>query len=141
MERAPAPAAAGRTLHVLLAEDNRVNQKLALYLLEHLGHSVSVVGDGVEAVAAFGSRPFDLVLMDVQMPEMNGYEATQRIRAREKTGAARTPVIALTANAMKGDRELCLAAGMDDYLSKPIRKDDLEAVIARWTMVARELTR
>jgi signal transduction histidine kinase/DNA-binding response OmpR family regulator len=127
----------GRPLRILLAEDNVVNQKLATRLLERLGHSVAVVSNGNEAVEAYCRESFDVILMDVQMPGMNGYEATESVRKREGE-SAHIPIIALTANAMKGDRELCLAAGMDDYLSKPIRKDQLEAVIRRWTEVPAE---
>jgi signal transduction histidine kinase/CheY-like chemotaxis protein/ligand-binding sensor domain-containing protein len=120
-------------LRVLLAEDNVVNQKLAIGLLQRLGHSVVLAATGLEAVEAFSREPFDIVLMDVQMPELNGYEATQRMRERERDSAAHVPIVALTANAMKGDRELCLASGMDDYLSKPIRKDELRQMLTRWT--------
>jgi signal transduction histidine kinase/DNA-binding response OmpR family regulator len=113
-------------LTVLLAEDNLVNQKLATRLLEKLGHRVAVASDGAEAVRAHARRRFDLILMDVQMPEMNGFEATARIREREKRTGAHVPIVALTAHAIQGDRERCLAAGMDDYLSKPLSANALE---------------
>jgi CheY-like chemotaxis protein len=112
-------------LHVLLAEDSLVNQRLAVALLERQGHSVTVVGNGKEALSATEQQNFDLVLMDVQMPEMDGLEATAEIRSRERQTGAHVPIIAMTAHALKGDRELCLAAGMDDYVAKPIRADEL----------------
>ncbi len=112
-------------LRILLAEDSLVNQKLAVALLERQGHTVTVARNGRDAVAAMESQTFDLVLMDVQMPEMDGLEATTTIRVREKQSGGHIPIIAMTAHALKGDRELCLAAGMDDYLSKPIRTEEL----------------
>jgi CheY-like chemotaxis protein len=124
-ERRPAPATA--PLSILLAEDNPVNQRVAQRMLQKLGHSVVVAGNGREAVEALETGRFDAVLMDMQMPEMDGLQATSAIRAREMTqGLARVPVIALTANAMKGDREKCLMAGMDAYLSKPIKSAELK---------------
>ena len=116
-------------LRILLAEDNAVNQKLALRLLERMGLAAEVVGDGRAAVDAVEAGTYDVVLMDVQMPEMDGLEATRRIRRRWPDREIR--IIGLTANAMAGDREACLAAGMDDYVSKPIRPEELEAAIAR----------
>ena len=116
---------------VLLAEDNTVNQKVAARLLEKLGCRVDVVANGKEAVAMWEKFPYDLIFMDCQMPEMDGYEATSVIRRRE-AGRAHIPIIALTANAMKGDREACLQAGMDDYLSKPIRPEDLRHKLQSW---------
>ena len=110
-----------RPLHVLLAEDSLVNQKLAVGLLEKYGHHVEVVGDGRAALAAVESSRFDLVLMDIQMPEMDGLEATQAIRIRERKRGGHIPIVAMTAHAMKGDRERCLEAGMDGYVAKPIR--------------------
>ena len=122
----PAPVSAPLArLRVLLAEDNPVNQRVAVGMLEKLGHHVTVVGDGEQALAAMDREPFDVVLMDVQMPVMDGFEATRAIRDREAHGRPRTPVIAMTAHAMKGDRDRCLEAGMDDYLSKPVRREDL----------------
>lgn len=118
-------------LSILLAEDNLVNQRLAVRLLEKMGHAVTVVGTGRAAVDAFGKASFDLILMDIQMPELDGFEAAREIRRLEAGGEARIPIIALTANAMKGDREDCLAAGMDDHLAKPIRQDQLAAAVAR----------
>jgi len=118
-------------LRVLLAEDNPVNQKMATRLLEKRGCQVTLAGNGREAVAAFARDRFDLVLMDVQMPEMGGIEATERIRERERAWGGHVPVIALTAHAMTGDRERCLEAGMDDYVAKPIRREDLFAAMDR----------
>ncbi len=118
----PRPAAASaRALRILLAEDNAVNQRLGVRLLEKRGHTVIVANNGREALAAFTSDAFDLVLMDVQMPEMDGFEATAAIRALELDRGTYTPIIALTANAMKGDQKRCLTAGMDGYVSKPIQ--------------------
>ena len=118
-----------RRLHILLAEDNAVNQKLTVRMLQKRGHTTVVAGDGREALAALEKQSFDLVLMDVQMPEMDGFEATIAIREREKTAGTHIPIIAMTAHAMKGDRERCLAIGMDGYISKPIKAAELyEAV-------------
>ena len=117
-------------LRVLLAEDSLVNQKLAVGLLEKYGHTVIVTENGREAIAAFESDDFDLVLMDVQMPEMDGFEATGVIRARQKRAGKYTPIIAMTAHAMKGDRQRCLESGMDDYVAKPIRAKTLFDTIA-----------
>jgi CheY-like chemotaxis protein len=114
------------SLRILLAEDNVVNQRLASRLLEKRGHSVVLAGNGREALEALEKESFDLVLMDVQMPEMDGMEATAAIRKVEKRTGGHVAVIALTAHAMKGDREKCLAAGMDGYLTKPIRPQELD---------------
>jgi two-component system sensor histidine kinase/response regulator len=108
-------------LRILLVEDSLVNQKLAVGLLAKYGHHVVVANHGREAVEVFDAQPFDLVLMDIQMPEMDGFEATQVIRAKQNGRPHRTPIIAMTAHAMKGDRERCLQAGMDGYVAKPIR--------------------
>jgi len=128
----PARTQTAQPLRILLAEDNKINQKVAVRLLEKQNHSVRVASTGVEAVRAFASEPFDVVLMDIQMPEMNGYDAARAIRVHERDAGGHVPVIALTAHAMQGDRELCLDAGMDDYLSKPIQARDLEEVLTRW---------
>jgi PAS domain S-box-containing protein len=124
-----AAAPAGRHLRVLLAEDSVVNQKLAVYLLEKWGHQVTVANNGQEALGRVMAESFDLVLMDVQMPEMDGLEATAAIRRLESATDRRLPIVAMTAHAMVGDRERCLEAGMDDYLSKPIRARELLAII------------
>ncbi|UZW57773.1 response regulator [Sphingobium sp. JS3065] len=117
------------SLHVLVAEDNAVNQRLALRLLEKRGHRVKIVGDGAQAVEALAQDRFDVVLMDVQMPEMDGFQATAAIRERERGQGKHMPIIAMTAHAMRGDRERCLAAGMDDYISKPLRAEDFYEVV------------
>jgi signal transduction histidine kinase/CheY-like chemotaxis protein len=116
-------------LSVLLAEDNLVNQRLVVRLLEKRGHRVVVAGTGLEALQALEKESFDLVLMDVQMPEMDGLEATAAIRGKEKSSGLYQPVVALTAHAMKGDREKCLAAGMEGYLTKPIRPQELDQLL------------
>ncbi len=119
-----------RPLRILLAEDNLVNQKLAVSLLQKDGHTVRVAQNGKEALSALEEEPFDVVLMDVQMPEMDGFEATAVLRAREKGTGRHQPVIAMTAHAMKGDRERCLAAGMDGYVTKPFRRSALFEALA-----------
>ena len=119
--------------HILLVEDNETNQKLARAILARLGHEVSAVGNGADAVALLAEQPFDLVLMDCRMPVMDGYEATRLIREGAAGERARTiPIVAMTANAMEGDRERVIAAGMDDYLSKPIDTANMAATILRW---------
>ena len=109
---------------LMLAEDNVVNQKLALRLLQQMGYRADLASNGIEAIECVQRQPYDVVLMDVQMPEMDGLEATRRICA-ELPAAGRPRIVAMTANAMQGDREMCIAAGMDDYLTKPIRVDQL----------------
>jgi two-component system sensor histidine kinase/response regulator len=124
-------------LNILLAEDNAVNQKVATRLLEKRGHTVTVVANGLKAVEMLDLQSFDLVFMDMQMPEMDGVEATMAIRKRERTSGAHIPIIAMTANAMVGDKENCLQAGMDDYLSKPLSSKELFAMIE--SIMARDL--
>ncbi len=119
-------------LRILLAEDGLTNQKLALALLKKWGHTVTIASDGREAVRAYETQEFDLVLMDVQMPEMDGLEATAHIRALESKLEKHIPIVAMTARAMKGDRELCLQAGMDGYVSKPVRQRELYQAIAEY---------
>jgi two-component system sensor histidine kinase/response regulator len=129
------------SLHVLLVEDNPTNQKLAGRLLEKRGHRVTLAGNGREALKSFEDGAFDLVLMDVQMPEIDGLEAVAAIRHLEEsqTNRGRTPVIALTAHAMKGDRDRCLAAGMDGYLAKPIRPTELDEILTRYSSGRKEI--
>jgi CheY-like chemotaxis protein len=134
----PVPAATGqrarvraeRQLRVLVAEDNLVNQRVAAGMLERAGHRAVVVANGRQALAALENEPFDLVLMDVQMPEMDGFEATAAIREREAATGRRVPIVALTAHAMKGDAERCLAAGMDAHLAKPLQARELASVLS-----------
>jgi two-component system, sensor histidine kinase and response regulator len=127
----PALEPAARPLRILLAEDNVVNQRLASSLLERRGHTVTLASNGRETLAALEQQPFDVVLMDVQMPEMGGFEATAAIRAKERTSGTRQRIIAMTAHAMKGDRERCLGAGMDDYLTKPLDSRQLYITVER----------
>jgi CheY-like chemotaxis protein/HPt (histidine-containing phosphotransfer) domain-containing protein len=125
-----------RPLRLLLAEDNPMNQKLAVRLLEKQGHAVKIANNGMEALAFAVDSPgasFDAILMDVQMPEMDGLEAAARIRDRERATGRHVPIIAMTAHAMKGDQERCLAAGMDAYVSKPIKPDALFSILAELT--------
>ena len=109
-----------KSLNILIAEDNPINQKLAVRVLQKQGHTSVVANNGREALAMWEQQPFDAILMDVMMPEMDGLVATTEIRKREKVTGKHIPIIAITANAMVGDREKCLAAGMDEYVSKPV---------------------
>jgi len=138
---APVPASAcAQTRHVeerasrriLLVEDNATNQVLALALLKKHGFRADVAGNGREAIEALARADYDLVLMDCQMPEMDGFEATRRIRSTAPVRNPRVPIIAMTANAMQGDRELCLATGMNDYIAKPIQSGQLAVVLDCW---------
>nr|MBA2356092.1 response regulator [Acidobacteriota bacterium] len=117
---------------VLLAEDNAVNQRVAVAMLTKGGHHVLVADNGADAADAIAREQFDVVLMDVQMPDVNGFEATARVRDRERTTGGRIPIVAMTAHAMTGDRERCLDAGMDGYLTKPITFDALMAAVERY---------
>jgi PAS domain S-box-containing protein len=121
-----------KSLSILVVEDNLVNQRLATRLLEKRGHHVAVAGNGRQALEALEKERFDLILMDMQMPEMDGFETTAAIRQRESANGQHLPIVALTAHAMKGDSEKCLAAGMDGYLSKPIRPQELDAVLKHY---------
>jgi CheY-like chemotaxis protein len=121
-----------------LAEDNAVNQKIASSLLEKEGHHVTSASDGRQALAALDRENFDVVLMDVQMPEMDGFETTAAIRSRERDTGKRLPIIAMTAHAMQGDRERCLAAGMDSYIAKPIRARELIELLEKFSDAAQK---
>ncbi len=123
----------GPCLNILVADDNPVNQRLAVRILGKAGHTVTVANNGQEALTAVGASAFDLVLMDVEMPIMGGLEATTLIRQREQATGQHVPVVAMTAHAIQGDREKCLAVGMDGYLSKPLRNSDLFAAIVAAT--------
>ncbi|RMF79528.1 MAG: response regulator [Nitrospirae bacterium] len=118
-------------LRLLLAEDNPVNRLVAVKCCERLGHTVEAVADGAAAVEAWARGGFDAILMDCQMPGMDGYAATAEIRRRERESGGHVPIVALTAHAMAGDRERCLAAGMDEYVAKPLRTEELAAALAR----------
>ena len=134
----PPPAPGRKPVRILLAEDNIINQKVAIGLLNNIGYKADVANNGVEVLAALEVKPYDVILMDCQMPELDGYETTQRIRANTKYGALR--IIAMTANAMRGESEKCLDAGMDDYLSKPVRLESLRDMLARWMPAEKGLT-
>ena len=125
INKSHAAVASDRPLRILLTEDNPINQTVATRMLEKRGHSVRVAHNGREALSALEHEPFDLILMDIQMPEMDGFEATAAIRERERSTGAHIPIVAMTAHAMNGDRERCLGAGMDGYVSKPIRLPEL----------------
>jgi CheY-like chemotaxis protein len=136
----PAPAAAATfetglaarlPLRLLLAEDNAMNQRVAQLMLARMGYRADVAANGLEVLQALERQPYDVILMDVQMPELDGLEATRRIRRLERVGFAQPWIIAMTANAMQGDREACLAAGMNDYVSKPIQGAGLQAALER----------
>ena len=130
------PLAGRLPMQILLCDDNAINQKVAARILQQIGYQPDLAANGREALAALDRKPYDLIFMDVMMPEMDGLEATRAIRERQKAGAANyhsnIVIIAMTAQAMQGDREKCLAAGMDDYLAKPIRPKDVRAIIERW---------
>jgi CheY-like chemotaxis protein/HPt (histidine-containing phosphotransfer) domain-containing protein len=129
----PVPLVANLGLRVLLAEDNEINQRVARRMLEKWGCYVVVVSDGFEAVMTSKSDTFDVLVVDCHMPRMDGYEATAEIRRREASTGKHVPIVAMTANALDGDRERCLAAGMDDYVRKPVKPQELWAALGRWT--------
>ncbi|MGD0096339.1 MAG: response regulator [Terracidiphilus sp.] len=137
----PDPTSVGRALRILVAEDNAINQKLAVALLKKMGHEATVAGDGQEAVQLWERGSFDMILMDVQMPEMDGTEATARIRAKEKQTGAHIPIIAMTAYAMTGDRDRYLDSGMDEYITKPVSYKRVEQAIARFFSIETSLER
>jgi CheY-like chemotaxis protein len=122
-----------KQLRILLAEDNAINQKIACQVLEKQGHHVRVAADGRQALSALDQAPFDVVLMDIQMPEMDGFETTGAIRARERGTGVHLPIIAMTAHAMQGDRERCIAAGMDSYISKPLDIKELIELLEKFS--------
>jgi CheY-like chemotaxis protein len=118
-------------LRILIADDNRVNQKVGSSFLEKLGYRAEVVGNGLEVLQALERKPYDIVFLDVQMPEMDGYEAARQMHRRWPDDAC-PRIIAMTGNAMQGDKERCLEAGMDDYITKPVRVEDLRTALERW---------
>jgi len=120
-----------RPLHILLAEDSLINQKVAIHILEKQGHRISVADNGKSVLYALKRECFDLVLMDIQMPKMNGLEVTASIRKKEKITGTHIPIIAITAHGLKGDRERYLEAGLDDYITKPIKQDELIKTVNR----------
>ncbi len=132
------PAAPPSGGPILIAEDNAINQKVIERMVQKLGYRVKLVANGRDAIEALSRDNYELIFMDCQMPEMDGFEACREIRKNE--GGTRIPIVAITANAMKGDRERCLAAGMDDYVSKPFKQDDLRVVIERWMPAKLALT-
>ena len=130
----PVPAEAPR---ILMAEDNQINQKVGKLILQRAGFNIDLVSDGVEALEAHKAKAYDVILMDCQMPTMDGFEASRQIRSLDQQQPV---IIAVTANALVGERERCLNAGMDDYLSKPFQAEQLVAVVRKWTTVARGAT-
>ena len=139
MTRSKSANTKSKPFRLLLVEDNVVNQKVALHILERLGYRADVAGNGLEVLDALTRQAYDVVLMDVQMPELDGLEATRAIR--QQWPAAKQPrIIAMTANAMQGDRERCLEAGMDDYIAKPVRIEDLSAALERNLLPSLQMT-
>ena len=123
------PQRAQQRLRILLAEDNRINQIVAEKILQSMGHECFSVGDGMQVLDIIGKTPFDAILMDCQMPELDGFETTKRIRTAEKQSKRHIPIIALTASSQQADREHCLQCGMDSYLAKPFRKEELAKML------------
>jgi CheY-like chemotaxis protein len=130
-------AAPAERVRVLVAEDNPVNQKLAIRMLEKFNLVVDVAANGREVIDTLEKAAFDLIFMDCQMPEMDGYEATAAIRQAERESGKHLAIVAMTANAMQGDREKCLSAGMDDYITKPIRREAIQEMLQKWTPKSR----
>lgn len=124
-----------RPLRILMAEDNPINQRVGKLILQRAGYQIDLVGDGNEALEAHRSDPYDLILMDCQMPTMDGFEASRQIRSLKQQ--PQPVIIAVTANALVGERERCLSAGMDDYLSKPFQAEQLVAVVKKWSAIRR----
>jgi CheY-like chemotaxis protein len=136
MDNSASSAPPSSTLSILLAEDNPVNQKVALRVLKHLGYQADVVNNGREAITAIESKSYDLILMDIQMPEMSGLEATEYIREREiASQLAPVAIVAITANASHDDQFTCSDAGMNDYISKPIQIDKLKDILQRYEAI------
>ncbi len=136
MDNSASVASTSSTLNILLAEDNPVNQKVALRVLKHLGYQADVVNNGREAVEAIKSKSYDLILMDIQMPEMTGLEATKYIRERENASQLNPiAIVAITANATHDDQDICSDAGMNDYISKPIQIDKLKDILQRYEAI------
>jgi two-component system sensor histidine kinase/response regulator len=134
------PAVAKSGLVLLVVEDNPNNQIVAMRQLEKLGHAVHIVSNGLQAVKSLRYTPdrYALVFMDCQMPEMDGFAATREIRKAEVTSGRHVPIVAMTANAMSGDRDTCIAAGMDDYIAKPVSKETMRDVVERWVTQAEQ---
>jgi CheY-like chemotaxis protein len=131
--RSPIPKLTRSDVRVLVAEDNAVNQQVALGILRRMGAHADAVASGIEAIEALRQAPYDIVLMDVQMPEMDGLEATQHIRQEEtEANKPHIPIIAMTAHALQSDRDRCLAVGMDDYVAKPVNPQELYSVLEKW---------
>jgi len=136
MQERPLDASGITTETILVVEDNRLNQKVAILLLEKLGMTAEVAANGIEALKAMAEKPYSLILMDCHMPDMDGFQATMAIRQREAENGTYTPIIAVTALTTAGDRQRCLDAGMDDYIAKPIEKDLLKSKIDQWLLTA-----
>ncbi len=130
--RSVAPETVDSGRHILIAEDNQVNQRVAVLQLQQIGFTADVTSNGEEAVAAANKNKYDLILMDCQMPIMDGFLATREIRKAEIRTGRRVPIVAMTAHAMEGDREKCIAEGMDDYISKPVNPTVLSAILEKW---------
>src|SRR4051812_25666185 len=133
----PQNTSSGDSPRILMAEDNQINQRVGKLILQRAGFNIDLVGDGYEALEAHKAKPYDLILMDCQMPTMDGFEASRQIRSLDQHQPV---IIAVTANALVGERERCLSAGMDDYLSKPFQAEQLVAVVKKWVTSRRKLS-